>query len=114
LAGNIPAISADCDVHMARAEFTGSGGAPLTALVRKLHSALSTSEAFPVLCSRLAPSSTAMARSLGRSSSSFSGGSFAAGSLSSGLAALTQPFKLRLVRHAQVRGGVCERAVAEC
>lgn len=78
----------------------GAHHAPLLALVRKLQSALSSSEAFPVLCSRLAPAPSS-ARQLSRSSSgsrSLNNG----GSLSSGLAALTQPFKLRLVRHPQV------------
>lgn len=77
---------------------------PLTSLVRKLQTALASSEAFPVLCSRLAPSSgttgSSTARSLNRSAGAF--GSFNSGSLTSGLAALTQPFKLRLVRHAEV------------
>lgn len=78
---------------------------PLTLLVRKLQSALASSEAFPVLCSRLAPgggpTGGSAARSLSRSAGTF--GSFNIGSLTSGLAALTQPFKLRLVRHPEVR-----------
>lgn len=76
---------------------------PLTALVRKLQGALASSEAFPVMCSRLVPSGGAMGgsgRSLGRSAGL--SGSFSRSTLSSGLHALTQPFKLRLVRHDQV------------
>ncbi len=83
----------------------GSGSSPpLVHLVRKLQAALSSSEAFPVLCSRLAPSASmgGLSRSLGRPSSLNGSAGGAPGSLSSGLAALTQPFKLRLVRHSKV------------
>lgn len=77
---------------------------PLTSLVRKLQMALASSEAFPVLCSRLAPASDMAGGSAARSLSRSAGmsGSFSGGSLTSGLAALTQPFKLRLVRHPEV------------
>lgn len=73
----------------------GSGNKPpVSVLISKLQSALSYVEAFPVVNSPLArgvPSS----RSLSRSFSS----SAHANSLTSGLQALTHPFKLRLVRH---------------
>lgn len=74
--------------------------------MRKLQAALASTEAFPVLSSRLAPPAAAGGgRSMSRSGSL--GGSFSApGSLSSGLQALQQPFKLRLVRHQQVGGWV--------
>jgi E3 ubiquitin-protein ligase TRIP12 len=58
----------------------GCATAPLGALVRKLQDALATMERFPVLLNQ-GPKSGA-----------------AAGSLGSQLAALTQPFKLRLCR----------------
>lgn len=88
----------------------GSGGAdtgpPMLALVRKLQSALASTEAFPVVCSRVGQPGVGAARSLGRSNSM--GGSFGAGggSLSSGLQALMEPFKLRLVRHPSVGHGL--------
>ncbi|KAF6266557.1 hypothetical protein COO60DRAFT_1697133 [Scenedesmus sp. NREL 46B-D3] len=74
---------------------------PLAALVRKLQAALASAEAFPVLCSRLVPSGGVAGGSGARSLSRSGGmsGSFNSSSLTSGLAALTQPFKLRLVRH---------------
>lgn len=77
---------------------------PLAALVRKLQPALASAEAFPVLCSRLVPSGGLAGGSGGRSLSRSGGmsGSFNSSSLTSGLAALTQPFKLRLVRHSEV------------
>jgi E3 ubiquitin-protein ligase TRIP12 len=77
---------------------------PLAALVRKLQAALASAEAFPVLCSRLVPSGGMAGGSGGRSLSRSGGmsGSFNSSSLTSGLAALTQPFKLRLVRHSEV------------
>jgi E3 ubiquitin-protein ligase TRIP12 len=77
---------------------------PLAALVRKLQAALASAEAFPVLCSRLVPSGGVAGGSGARSLSRSGGmsGSFNSSSLTSGLAALTQPFKLRLVRHAEV------------
>jgi E3 ubiquitin-protein ligase TRIP12 len=77
---------------------------PLAALVRKLQAALASAEAFPVLCSRLVPSGGVAGGSGARSLSRSGGmsGSFNSSSLTSGLAALTQPFKLRLVRHTQV------------
>ncbi|KAJ9527361.1 hypothetical protein QJQ45_025630 [Haematococcus lacustris] len=97
---------------------------PLLALVRKLLGALASMETFPVICSQLLVpgggsglgSSGSLSRhggfgygSLGRSVGSGSYGSGGAGlqgtnSLSSGLAALTQPFKLRLCRHSSERG----------
>jgi hypothetical protein len=88
----------------AAAAVAAASSVPLTALVRKLQGALASSEAFPVLCSRLVPSSGALGGS-GRSLSRSAGmsGSFNRSTLSSGLHALTQPFKLRLVRHDQVR-----------
>lgn len=88
----------------AAAAAAAASSVPLTALIRKLQGALGSSEAFPVLCSRLVPSSGALggsARSLSRSAGM--SGSFNRSTLSSGLHALTQPFKLRLVRHEQVR-----------
>jgi hypothetical protein len=94
--------------RFAAAALAASGGAPgsapMAALVRKLQSALASTEAFPVVCSRVgAPPGAGASRSLGRSGSF--GGSFGAGgnSLSSGLQALIEPFKLRLVRHPNVR-----------
>lgn len=77
---------------------------PLAALVRKLQAALASAEAFPVLCSRLVPSGGVAGGSGARSLSRSGGmsGSFNNSSLTSGLAALTQPFKLRLVRHSEV------------
>jgi len=89
----------------AAAAVAAASSVPLTALVRKLQGALASSEAFPVLCSRLVPSGGALgssSRSLGRSAGL--SGSFNRSALSSGLHALTQPFKLRLVRHDQVGG----------
>ncbi|KIY91679.1 E3 ubiquitin-protein ligase [Monoraphidium neglectum] len=86
-----------------------AGGPPMLALVRKLQSALSSTEAFPVVCSRAGGGAGAGgARSLGRSGSM--GGSFGGGggSLGSGLQALMEPFKLRLVRHPNVSVGVVE------
>ena len=88
----------------AAAAAAAASSVPLSALVRKLQGALASSEAFPVLCSRLVPTGGAMggsARSLGRSAGM--SGSFNRSTLSSGLHALTQPFKLRLVRHDTVR-----------
>jgi E3 ubiquitin-protein ligase TRIP12 len=87
-----------------------AGGAPMAALVRKLQSALASTEAFPVSCSPAAGPGIGAPRSLGRSGSM--GGSFGAGggagSLSSGLQALVEPFKMRLVRHTNVsRAGGC-------
>lgn len=88
----------------AAAASAAANSVPLTALVRKLQTALASSEVFPVLCSRLAPSAGGAAGSGARSLSRSAGlsGSFNNGSLTSGLAALTQPFKLRLVRHSEV------------
>jgi hypothetical protein len=81
-----------------------SSGPLLSGLVRKLQSALASAEAFPVICSRLAPANTTAGgsgvRSFGRSAGL--SGSFNSSNLSSGLAALTQPLKLRLMRHAEV------------
>jgi E3 ubiquitin-protein ligase TRIP12 len=84
---------------------------PLAALVRKLQAALASAEAFPVLCSRLVPSGGVAGGSGARSLSRSGGmsGSFNSSSLTSGLAALTQPFKLRLVRHTEVS---CEIGLA--
>mmetsp|Transcript_11522 Transcript_11522/g.28178 ORF Transcript_11522/g.28178 Transcript_11522/m.28178 type:complete len:2013 (-) Transcript_11522:941-6979(-) len=86
---------------------------PLLPLVRKLQGALASVESFPVICSPMAPA-TAMGGASARwgASSSFgrhgsmggAAGSLQAGnSLSSGLAALAQPFKLRLCRHSTER-----------
>jgi E3 ubiquitin-protein ligase TRIP12 len=86
---------------LAPATLGGSGGA-MAAIVRKLQGALASTEAFPVVCSRVGAPGVGAPRSLGRSNSM--GGSFGAGggSLSSGLQALIEPFKLRLVRHPNV------------
>jgi E3 ubiquitin-protein ligase TRIP12 len=86
----------------AAAAAAAAGGVPLAALVRKLQGALASTEAFPVMCSRLVPSGGALGGAgSGRSLSRSAGlsGSFSRSTLSSGLHALTQPFKLRLVRH---------------
>jgi E3 ubiquitin-protein ligase TRIP12 len=108
------ASHADAAAGDAAAAANGSGAAavasaaassvPLAALVRKLQAALASAEAFPVLCSRLVPSRGMAGGSGGRSLSRSGGmsGSFNSSSLTSGLAALTQPFKLRLVRHSEV------------
>lgn len=75
----------------------GSGcSPPLVGLVRRLQSALASVETFPVLCSRVA-CNTSPSRSLTRNSAGAA--SYSGSSLSSGLVALTQPFKLRLCRH---------------
>lgn len=103
-AGQLPADQGG-DAAAADAATSGASNTPLTALVRKLQTSLASAEAFPVLVNRMLPSTASMGRSYGRSGSlpgSFSG----AGSLSSGLAALSQPFKLRLVRHDEVGPGV--------
>jgi E3 ubiquitin-protein ligase TRIP12 len=90
----------------AAAAVAAASHVPLAALVRKLQAALSSAEAFPVLCSRIAPAGPGGGSSAvgGRSFSRSAGmsGSFTSSSLTSGLAALTQPFKLRLIRHAEV------------
>lgn len=100
---NTDAAAAAAGGGAAAAAVAAASSVPLTALVRKLQGALASSEAFPVLCSRLVPSSGALGGS-GRSLSRSAGmsGSFNRSTLSSGLHALTQPFKLRLVRHDQV------------
>jgi E3 ubiquitin-protein ligase TRIP12 len=88
----------------AAAAAAAASSVPLTALVRKLQGALASAEAFPVLCSPLASSGASFGstgRSLGRSAGL--SGSFNRSTLSSGLQALTQPFRLKLVRHEQVR-----------
>jgi E3 ubiquitin-protein ligase TRIP12 len=91
---------------------------PMLALVRKLAGALASMETFPVICSRLAPGPSASGGSsmsrYGYDAGSFSRGGSASYSasmgaaggsnpLSSGLAALTHPFKLRLCRHTNER-----------
>lgn len=106
----------------AAAAAAAATSAPLTALVRKLQGALASSEAFPVACptgrlnagggSALGGSGRSLSRSAGMS------GSFSRSTLNSGLHALTQPFKLRLVRHDQVGGDEervgCCRSHASC
>jgi hypothetical protein len=74
---------------------------PLLALVRKLLTALGSVEAFPVVCSPAAAVGSASSRSLGRS---FSAGSYTGNTLSNGLAALMNPFKIRLEKHVQEKG----------
>jgi hypothetical protein len=91
----------------AAAAAAAATSASLTALVRKLQGALASSEAFPVACptGRLGAGGGGLGgsgRSLGRSAGM--SGSFSRSTLNSGLHALTQPFKLRLVRHDQVGG----------
>lgn len=88
----------------AAAAAAAAGNVPLTALVRKLQGALASTEAFPVMCSRLVPSGGALGGGSGRSLGRSGGlsGSFNRSTLSSGLHALAQPFKLRLVRHESV------------
>jgi E3 ubiquitin-protein ligase TRIP12 len=109
-AGQLPADQGG-DAAAADAATVGASNTPLTALVCKLQTSLASAEAFPVLVNRMLPTTASMGRSYGRSGSlpgSFSG----AGSLSSGLAALSQPFKLRLVRHDEVGGAWCEACSA--
>lgn len=99
---------ADDAAGAAAAAVPAASSLPLTALVRKLQGALGSSEAFPVMCSRMGPTGGALggsARSLGRSGGM--SGSFSRSTLSSGLHALTQPFKLRLVRHDGVSSVGC-------
>jgi E3 ubiquitin-protein ligase TRIP12 len=114
---NADAAAAAAGGGAAAAAVAAASSVPLTALVRKLQGALASSEAFPVLCSRLVSSSGALGGS-GRSLSRSAGmsGSFNRSTLSSGLHALTQPFKLRLVRHDQVRATThccCHAACAQ-
>jgi E3 ubiquitin-protein ligase TRIP12 len=88
------------------------GATPAADLVRRLQAALAASEAFPVVQSRVGPSHGAgggrSAGGHGGSSGAAAPGSLGAGgggaSLGSGLAALAQPFKLRLARHPRERG----------
>ncbi|GAX77476.1 hypothetical protein CEUSTIGMA_g4920.t1 [Chlamydomonas eustigma] len=93
----------------------GSGTSPLLlSLVRKLQAALSSLEAFPVIVARFGPSASSHSSRLALLNS-LAGGRFSApaaparpvqssaGSLSSGLAMLIQPFKLRLSRHSAER-----------
>lgn len=99
----------DVDGAPSAAAATGAAGAaaagsvPLTGLVRKLQGALASAEAFPVACRSAGVGGGGLggsARSLGRSAGM--SGSFNRSAYSSGLNALAQPFKLRLVRHGQV------------
>uniref|UniRef100_A0A7S3VMY1 HECT-type E3 ubiquitin transferase n=1 Tax=Dunaliella tertiolecta TaxID=3047 RepID=A0A7S3VMY1_DUNTE len=108
------------EMALSSEEAKGAPGASLAALIHKLQAALAFTEAFPVLCSRVAsapPPGSSLSRygpgamggsgrfggmmggargGLGSSTAGLGGG---AGSLSSGLSALTQPFKLRMCRH---------------
>lgn len=92
----------------------GSRNSPAMAtLVRKLQAALSSLDTLPVLSARFGPSPSSRLTGLGGFANRFpSGGSAparsnagkgSAGSLSSGLAMLTQPLKLRLCRHSAER-----------
>ena len=77
----------------------GSGSPPLLALVRKLQDGLAAVEAFPVQYSQLSPSAGSLRfLGLGEGYAAARAAAADAGSLSAGLAALAQPFKLRLSR----------------
>ena len=78
----------------------GTGSSPaLLALVRKLQDGLAAVESFPVQYSQLSPSSASLRfLGLGEGYAAARAAAADAGSLSAGLAALAQPFKLRLSR----------------
>lgn len=78
----------------------GTGSNPaLLALVRKLQDGLAAVESFPVQYSQLSPSSASLRfLGLGEGYAAARAAAADAGSLSAGLAALAQPFKLRLSR----------------